>query len=136
VADHRSRAAALDDGGAAYRLNAGKPRVDLIDPVSILEIGSVLAYGVAKYGHLKPDWRTGQPWSHMYGSLIRHAAAWWYGEDIDSDSGLPHVWMLGCNAMMIQSTVRLHPELDNRSIIRPEEIPEHVRRTVLQDDSR
>ena len=125
----------VDDG--AYRFNDLKPRVDLMDPISILEVGAVFSYGIAKYGSVKPDWRTGQPWSHMYGSLMRHVMAWWYGEDIDEDSGLPHVWMMGCNAHMIQSTVRLHPEMDDRfKHATPEEVRRHIEATMIKEKIR
>lgn len=37
------------------------------------------------------NWRNGYPWSLSYAALQRHLNAFWAGEDIDPDSGSPHL---------------------------------------------
>lgn len=56
----------------------------------ILELGTAMLEGAAKYGRF--NYRAiGVRASVYYDALQRHILAWWEGEDIDPDSGLPHV---------------------------------------------
>lgn len=59
--------------------------------------------GAQKYGRY--NYRAvGVRASVYHDALMRHMTAWWNGEDIDPDSGLPHTWKaLACIAILIDS---------------------------------
>lgn len=77
------------------RRTAGKPRVDLVPPEAIVAMATVLGFGASKHG--ERDWERGYPWSRYYASLLRHLLAWKAGEDVDPESGRPHLWHALCN---------------------------------------
>jgi len=90
----------------------GKPRVDLLDPDFLLAVGNVLEYGCHKYDD--HNWRGGIPISKLVGSCLRHILSINRGEDIDSESGLPHTAHLGCDSMFLHWTLKYRPDLDDR----------------------
>lgn len=56
----------------------------------VAELGLAMLEGAAKYG--RHNYRiAGVRASVYYDAAMRHLMAWWEGEDIDPDSGLPHV---------------------------------------------
>ena len=56
----------------------------------LFEIGLAMLEGARKYG--RHNYRAvGVRASVYYDALMRHVAAWWEGEDVDPDSGLPHL---------------------------------------------
>lgn len=70
--------------------DAGKPRYDLIAPSLLEEVARVLEFGARKYSDRNweyPGFRYGRP----FASAMRHLWAWWGGEDLDPESGLPHL---------------------------------------------
>ena len=73
----------------AVRYDAGKPRMDLIPPEALVRYGEVLAMGAAKYS--ERNWELGMDYGRCVASLLRHTAAFMAGEDIDPESGLPHM---------------------------------------------
>lgn len=60
----------------------------------------VHGFGIFKYPDEggAPNWTKGTPWSWMYDAAQRHLLAFWSGETINPESGLPHLahaaWML------------------------------------------
>lgn len=78
----------------------GKPRLSLVPSQIIRDIARVREYGNAKYGD--PDnWKTVEP-ARYRDALYRHLLA--YIDDpcgVDSESGLPHLWHLACNAAFL-----------------------------------
>lgn len=66
----------------------------------IFEIGLGMLEGALKYGG--HNYRiAGVRSSIYYDALMRHIGAWWEGEDIDPESGLPHVVKaLSCLAVL------------------------------------
>lgn len=75
--------------------DAGKPRFDLIPPEFDLAVARVLEYGARKYA---PDnWRKVSDWKARYtAALMRHVCAWRAGEELDKESGLPHLAHAAC----------------------------------------
>lgn len=68
-----------------------KPRLDLIPPEVILAIGEVMTFGANKYG--------ANTWQGV--EMARYEAAlmaYKMGEEIDPESGFPHLWHVLCNA--------------------------------------
>lgn len=79
--------------------NRSKPRVDLIPSKPLFAAGKVLAFGATKY---KPhNWRLGLGWSDTYASAMRHLLAFMDGEDIDPESGEPHVINALCQVLFL-----------------------------------
>lgn len=83
------------------RFNEGKVRWDLIDPTAVEGVAAVLAFGCKKY--TAENWRKGLSWKSTLRSLESHLQALKRGEDIDPESGLPHIDHLGCNWMFFSN---------------------------------
>lgn len=82
------------------KLDAGKPRMDLLPPHAILEVAKVLEYGASKYAANR--WRAAAPeWGRFVGAIGRHLMAFMAGEDYDTESGLPHLAHLACSALFV-----------------------------------
>lgn len=64
-------------------------RLDLIPVYAQVEEAKVHGMGATKYAPY--NWRRGYDWGLSYGAMQRHLVAFWNGEDIDSESGLPHL---------------------------------------------
>lgn len=79
----------LSVGGVKY--DRDKPRLDLVPPEVVIALGTVLTYGAAKYAD--NNWRknNGMRWGRVYAAMQRHLLAWHGGEDVDPESGLPHL---------------------------------------------
>ena len=71
-----------------------KARYDLIPPEVEEAIAKVLTFGAEKYGDR--NWELGMAWGRPYAALRRHMAAWWGGEDLDPETGMPHTWHAAC----------------------------------------
>lgn len=54
----------------------------------------VLQFGANKYA--PHNWRKGFNWTRLIAAAFRHLSAIARGEDVDSESGLPHVDHLAC----------------------------------------
>lgn len=73
----------------AKKLDTGKPRFDLVPGESLIEVVMVYTMGAEKYeAH---NWRKGMLWSRVFAAIMRHLWAFWMGEDLDKESGLPHL---------------------------------------------
>lgn len=72
----------------AHKLDGGKNRLDLIDPVWIEEVGRVLTFGAGKYQDW--NWARGMNWSRTIAATLRHVFAMMRGEDRDPETGLLH----------------------------------------------
>jgi hypothetical protein len=82
-----------------FRANAGKVRLSLIPIVAKEWWARVLMFGAVKYS--AHGWRRNAHkarWSETAESLERHLDSWKKGEDIDPESGLPHMAHIMCNA--------------------------------------
>ena len=89
-----------------------KPRMDLLDADFLEGVAEVLTFGAQKYA--VHNWRGGIEVSRLIASSYRHLGAINRGEDIDPESGKPHVWHLGCCIMFLSSMLHTRPDLDDR----------------------
>lgn len=81
------------------KMDAGKPRPTLV-PVSAIEaITYVREYGCMKY-HDPENWRQVEPQRYR-DALFRHLLEYLKGNELDPESGLPHLWHLICNAAFL-----------------------------------
>ncbi len=77
------------------RFNDGKLRMSLVPASFGRYCAAGLGYGALKYA--PHNWLKGFDWSQVLDSLQRHIDAFKEGEDIDAESGLPHLALAACN---------------------------------------
>lgn len=71
----------------------------LIPVRALREIARVYGYGAGKYA--PHNWRRGYPYSWSYSALQRHLNAFWAGESLDQESGLPHLAHAGFHVLTL-----------------------------------
>lgn len=92
--------------------DAGKAPLDLISPIAIVATAEVLAHGRAKYG--PHNWRGGLSYGRLLAAVLRHLFAFMRGEDLDPETGLPHLDHAACGIMFLQEFYRTRKDLDDR----------------------
>lgn len=100
----------MSEQGMKY--DTDKLPLDLLDPLALNELAQVLAFGAKKYN--AHNWRGGITYSRLIAALLRHTFALLQGEDIDPESGLPHIDHIGCCWMFLSNMMKTRPDLDNR----------------------
>lgn len=85
IADEERVVDAKTGGMKAQKLE----RFDLIPAGPLTMLARVYGMGAKKYED--NNWRKGYRWSLTFGACMRHLWAFWNGEEIDPESGLPHV---------------------------------------------
>lgn len=98
--------------GPGLKHDQEKPRMDLLDADFLEGVAQVLTFGARKYA--AHNWRGGIHCSRLIASAYRHLGAINRGEDIDDESGLPHVYHLGCCVMFLASMLQTRKDLDDR----------------------
>lgn len=100
--------------GFAPKFDKDKTRVDLLPVDPMLQIASVFGFGASKY--FANSYRQGETvaWSRTYGSILRHLFAFWNGEDIDPESGLPHLAHAGTQLMILMEHAKHNQDKDDR----------------------
>jgi len=94
------------------KFDQNKRRVDLVPTEAINALADVLTAGAVKYG--EHNWRHGMDWSRVYGAAQRHMLAFWGGDDIDEESGMPHLWHALTNMAFLVSYQALSVGRDDR----------------------
>lgn len=99
----------------ADRFNKNKPRLSLLldSPKPLVGLSRVLENGVEKYG--RGNWTNGFDHTMVIDSMLRHLAAYASGEDLDPESGLPHVDHVFANALFLSDGFHNFPERDDRA---------------------
>ena len=98
--------------GSGARYNQGKADLSLIPLPTLEDEARVWMYGEAKYKRF--NWMKGMNWSIPMACALRHLAAWQSGEDMDPESGQPHLAHAMCNLRMLTLYARTFPEGDDR----------------------
>lgn len=71
-------------------IGISKAPMSTVSAAVLMEVGVAMLEGASKYG--RHNYRAaGVRASVYYDALMRHAMAWWEGEDNDPDSGMSHV---------------------------------------------
>lgn len=105
--------------GNGEKFDGEKVNMGLL-PLDALEtIAQVLEYGAKKYA---PDnWKKVPDGYNRYkAALLRHLAAIDRGENVDNESGLPHIAHVACNAIFMvwfDSLRNLHVSSDNECLM-------------------
>lgn len=89
------------------KFDKGKNRLGLIPPEIIEAVGKILTHGANKYA--PRNWQKGISYEKIYGAMQRHLQKFWNGEELDSESGLPHLDHAACNLAFL-ITYEAHPE--------------------------
>lgn len=79
--------------------DGGKIRLDLMPIRALEEVGKVFTFGVKKYG--ERNWEKGMNWGRLFGASLRHLFAFWRGEEIDPETGLPHLAQATWNTLCL-----------------------------------
>jgi len=110
-----------NNGAEAVHYDKGKARMDLIPPEALISLGEVLGHACEEDPSTnKPNkyeernWEKGMPWHKVYGSLQRHLTAFWSGEDIDPESGEPHIELALANLTFLVTYTRRGTGTDTR----------------------
>ena len=96
----------------AVKFDGEKPRMDLLDPLALEGLAKVLTFGAQKYA--AHNWRKGLANTRLIAAMLRHLFAIMRGEDIDPESGLPHIDHVGCCWMFLSNNMKVRPEMDDR----------------------
>ena len=89
-----------------------KLRYDL-NPVDFWQsLAKVLTYGAAKYGDR--NWEKGMQYSRVYAAALHHLFAWARGEEIDEESGLPHIDCAATNLVFLSVYAKRGIGIDDR----------------------
>ena len=99
------------DKTTGMKFDQEKPRMDLLDANYLEGVANVLGFGAKKYA--AHNWRGGISVSRLIAASYRHLGAINRGEDIDSESGLPHVYHLGCCNMFLAEMLT-REDMDDR----------------------
>ena len=103
-----------DPKGAA---GAKKPPMHLLPPNALIETAKAMGHGAAKYG----AWNFIEATvcaSTYIGALGRHWAAYARSEDIDPDSGLPHLALIAANCFVLLTAQQQGTLRDDRPKLR------------------
>lgn len=79
---------------------------------ALLVAAKHFGYGAEKYD--AHNYRRGYPWSWSFDALVRHLAAFWQGEDVDAESGSPHLAAVVFHALALLTFQTDHPDMDDR----------------------
>lgn len=100
----------MSDKGLRY--NDNKTRWTLLDFDAVEGMVKVLEFGSKKYND--HNWKKGLKTTEIVDSMMRHMTAYLNGEQLDKESGLPHVDHIQCNAMYLSYMDKFKPEMDTR----------------------
>jgi len=100
----------------ATRHNSGKPKISLILEAREALSGAATAMEIGAKNHGRGNWMAGNglPHTEVADSLARHLTAWLSGEDLDEDTGHPHVDFIFTNALFLSQLQKTRPNGDDR----------------------
>jgi hypothetical protein len=102
------------EGGIKNDKLDDKLPMELIPPETLFGYAEVMRMGAKKYA--PNNWLLGIRYSRLYAAILRHLLLWFWGEDLDKESGLSHLkhafWGVGA---LITFTERKRVELDDRT---------------------
>lgn len=96
------------------RANTGKPELSMmLEAAKAVEgLSRVLMYGRDKYS--RGNWLGGLGHMSIVDCLMRHLTAYVSGENLDEESGLPHVDHVLANALFLSQMTKTRHDLDDR----------------------
>ena len=113
--------------------DTNKPSISLIPSSLLWEMAKVLDHGAEKYA--PHNWRKGIHLSRLISAAMRHIIAFNEGENMDKDSGLPHLAHAACEiAFALEQMLQpiKYDAFDDRYIQDVAEFPIHVPATPTE----
>jgi hypothetical protein len=96
----------------AVKFDGEKTQMELLSEPAIEGLARVLTYGRIKYA--ADNWRKGMSWRRLVGAALRHFFAFMRGEDLDFESGLPHIDHALCCLMFLSEYQKRKLGTDDR----------------------
>lgn len=94
------------------KFDNGKPPLGLIPRQALEAEAQVMAFGANKYG--RDNWRGGMDWTRLSDAALRHITAFVDGEDVDPETGLPHLAHARCCLAFLLAYSKLELGRDDR----------------------
>lgn len=101
-------------------------RFDLIPVGPLTALARHYGVGAEKYTERDSDgsvthdgadnWRLGYDWRLSYAACQRHLSQFWGGEDIDAETGSPHLIAAMWHLFTLAEFAETHPEFDTRRV--------------------
>lgn len=80
----------LPDGNPKTACGMSKPGIEGVPTAPLFMVGEVMRLGIRKYG--LTNWRHDPiSASVYYNAAMRHVMSWWDGQNLDHESGQPHL---------------------------------------------
>ena len=115
--------------GIKYDVN--KLQYELFPP-SLAEVARVFTIGAKKYGDR--NWEKGLTWGRVFSAMMRHAWAWWWGENTDTQDGQHHLASVAWAALVLMHYESTNTGIDDRaSTLTKEEDGEFISPRHLSD---
>lgn len=89
-----------------------KPRTDLLPPDALMAVAEILGYGAKKYSDR--NWEKGLTHGRLVGAVLRHLFLYMSGQNVDVESGRPHLAHCATAALMLLAMSLRRPDLDDR----------------------
>lgn len=106
-----------------------KPAIHLVPPVAVTHMAKVMELGARKYGPY--NWREKAVRSTVYVSAaMRHLAQYLDGEDLDPESGQPHVAHVAACMAILLDAIGLGNLIDDRPL--PGPAPKVIRELTVE----
>jgi len=86
--------------------------MDLLPPAVLAGVARVLTFGAKKYAAW--NWVKAPAYGRYFAAVQRHLTAWQSGEDLDPETGLPHLHHALCSLMFLAELERLGTAEDDR----------------------
>ena len=107
VLDDVMRAEVRQTSDSGAQKGSKRARHDMIPTDALTILAEHYGIGAEKYQPVINDehpngidnWRLGYPWSLSYAAMQRHATQFWGGEDIDQETGSPHLAAVAWHAL-------------------------------------
>jgi len=94
------------------KFDTGNTRYDLIDAYSLEQLALIYTFGAQKYED--ENWRKGISWKRVFAATMRHLWSFWKGEELDPESGLPHLAHAAWNIFSLINYSKYRREFDDR----------------------
>ena len=82
---------------SAEHHDEGKPPLADVPRSLLLAVAHVLKRSQDSGKYPRYNWREGAEYTRFASSALRHLMAWLDGQDMDHESGLPHLWHAATN---------------------------------------
>lgn len=103
----------LPDGNPKTAYGMRKPGLEGVPTAPLFQIGEVMRLGIAKYG--LTNWRHDPVSASVYYSAaMRHLMSWWDGQNLDPESGQPHLAHAAACLLILLDAPLTNDLLDDR----------------------